>query len=199
MNTRRYGLLLLFMLCNCYSFAQTIKQIGILDIQPTVVELDATVRTVEILSSKNQSAGKFRGADVMSCLKNLINAITPDNRSKTVIIAKNNYGQQLVFSLPELLPEVSKIPPILVYRKVTGELGDTAHISDAPRQTGRVNVKEIDAYLERAVQEKIKLQIPDVKNVAFFLRQPVSLIFPTDSTAARWLGDVAMLIVAVIE
>lgn len=179
--------------------AQSLRQTGILRLLPSVVERDATVRTVELLSSKNQSAGKFRAADVASCLKVLVEQIAPDDRPKAIIIAKNEHGLQLVFSLPELLPDVAKLSPLLVYRKVVGELVDTAHIHDTPGQPGKINTKDIDAYLERAVQERIKLQFPDVKRVTALLRQPVSLIFPTDASPARWMNDVETLTVAIIE
>lgn len=196
---RRFILSFSVLLCTVFAEAQTIREIGTINIQMSVVERDASARTVEFLSSKSQSAGKFRGANVASCLKELINKIAPDDRSKTIIIAKNNFGQKLVFSLPELLPEISKIPPILVYRRVVGDIGDTVHIGDVRGQTGRVNIQEIDKYLERATQERIKLQIPDVQRVTSFLRQPVSLIFPTDASSGRWLADVDSLTIAIIE
>ncbi len=200
MHFIRFMLCYVALLLYCaFAQAQTIRTIGTINIQSSVIERDASARTVEFLSGKNQSAGKFRGANVASCLKEIIDKIEPENRSKAIIIAKNNFGQKLIFSLPELLPEISKIPPILVYRRVIGDLGDTAHISDIRGQTGRVNVQEIDKYLERATQERIKLQVPDVQRVTSFLRQPVSLIFPTDASPGRWLADVDSLTVATIE
>ncbi len=178
---------------------QTLKTIGILNIQGSVVDRDNSVRTVELVTSRNQSAGKYRAADVVSCLKEIIRKIPPAGVSKSIIIAKCRSGQQLVFSLAELLPEIQSIPPMLLYRKVVGDLTDTARIQDKPDEPGKVNVKDIDSYLERAVQQRIKLQFSAVKDAAKFLGQPISLIFPMDSTNGRWLANVETLTVAIVE
>lgn len=189
---------LLLFFCNIV-YAQTLKTIGVLNIQASVVERDNSVRTVELITSRNQSSGKFRAADVVSCLKEIIKKIPTSEVSKAIILAKSKNGQQLVFSLPELLPEIQNIPPILVYRKVIGNLTDTAIIADRPDAPGKVNVKDIDSYLERAVQQRIKLQFSSVKDVTKFLGQPISLVFPTDATNGRWLADIETLTVMTIE
>lgn len=181
------------------SYSQTLRTIGAINIQASVVDRDNSVRTVELVTSRNQSSGKYRAADVVSCLKDIIKKIPTSEVSKAVVLAKSKNGQQLVFSLAELLPEIQNIPPILVYRKVVGNLTDTAIIADRPDAPGKVNVKDIDAYLERAVQQRIKLQFSAVKDVTKFLGQPISLIFPTDATNGRWLADVETLTVVVIE
>ena len=150
--------------------------------------------STEIKLSNKKKLGDYYTYNVDEIIEPYIKDISDSLRKDIVVIAENSSGESVAASYSDFDKSTSFLPGILIYKKVTGSIGDSVRAFDKKDKKGEVDFKVIDEQLDIATKRIIYLQIKSMfSNEKNKLMMERTLIFPQDASAKRWITDVNKL------
>lgn len=166
-----------------------IREIGKINLQTDPINNVTIYYPTEFILSNKKEIAKVHSVDLIELIEEKITKISIDKSRNSVILITDYNGEVTIVSFSEILPEISIIPPMIVFDKVKGSIGDTVRVQD--NGLGNLDLGAIDAELSSATQKKIYLQMDNMpKAVIKKYFESVSIVFPTDKSTMRWINDV---------
>lgn len=185
-------LFIAFMMLISTAFTQKshkIEEIGKFNLITQPIKNVTIYYPTEFILNNNREIAKVYSLDLIELIEEKIKKIKDvDSRNMGLLIEDKNGNLSLV-SISEILQDISVIPPMIIFDKVRGSLGDTVKVQDFGM--GDLDLSAIDDELSAAIQKKIHLQmasIPEEARIKFF--ETISIVFPTDKSTQRWIHDV---------
>ncbi len=187
----RILIFLMFITISYPAKSQIGELIAEIELDPEVLADKYEYFSTEFMSARKTSLSKNYTFPLNSLIDPEIKNIQKSQRKRILIIAENGAGEKLVFTYSEIDEEITKLMPQLIFKPVTGSIGDTVKIGDVEGQRTKVDMDKFEEEFEIAVRKRIYLQMKNMnKKEKKRIFSNMSVIFPTDSTPKRWISNV---------
>lgn len=150
----------------------------------------------EFILKNKKTIAKVYSMDLIELISKKIKHIEQINTRRAGLIIKDKYNNSTIVSFSEILQDISVIPPMIIFKKVKGSIGDTIKIRD--HGMGDFDFGAIDAELSKATKKKVYLQMNNLPTKVNYF-ETISVVFPTDKSYNRWISDVQELILFEID
>jgi len=188
-------LILLVIISNVISAkAENLFEIAKIKINTAELSSNLKYYATEFYTSSKKKISKNYCFDVYEIIESHIKQLTESERKRLIIIAESDKGETVVSTIFDYDKNYAKIPPLLIYKKVTIKPGDTIRIKDKKGVKGMVDINELQDAVMLAVQRKIYLQMPNISaSMLSKTFEDSSIVFPQDQTTVRWLGKISYI------
>lgn len=184
-------LFLLFVASSQSLFQNQFQIIGKINLTAEPINNVTIYYPTEFILKNKKSVAKVYSMDLIELISKKIKNIELIETRRSGLIIKDKFQNTTIVSFSEILQDVSIIPPMIIFNKVKGSVGDTVKIQDFG--LGDLDFAAIDAELSQATKKRVQLQMsyPPAK-VDYF--STISVVFPTDKSYNRWICDVQEII-----
>lgn len=187
---------LLFFASSQILFQNQFHIIGKINLTSEPIDNVTIYYPTEFILKNKKSAAKVYSMDLIELINKKIKSLENIDTRKAGLIIKDKFNNPTIVSFSEILQDISIIPPMIVFNKVKGSLGDTVRIQD--NGLGDLDFGAIDAELSKATKKIVYLQMSNLPvKVKYF--ETISVVFPTDKSCNRWISDVQEIILFEID
>lgn len=180
------------------SFSNQLIEIGKINLLKDPINNVTIYYPTEFILSNKKSVAKVYSLDLIELLESKILSLGNGNLRNKGLIIKDKSKNNTIVSFAEIQQEISVIPPMIVFDRVRGRVGDTVKVQD--HGMGDFEFADIDAELSKSTKKKVYLQL---KNMTAKDQQKyfstISVVFPTDKSVLRWIHNVEEIIVFEIK
>lgn len=163
-----------------------------LEIAPQELMQHDALRAAEMYYKKDAAFGKFYAVPLFDIVQNALAGIAKDDYAKVFIVCSSTDGSSTSASLAELDPEQAKLPAVILIGDLDATPVNKFTVSDLEGQKGVIDTEQLlrqssqrvrlryymnDVQLKRAERKRLK-------------NAEMTVVFPRDRTAARWISNV---------
>lgn len=176
--------------CFCFFsvqlFGQNLQKIAEVDLGQEYFINPIETRTADIATSSKHSVGLYQYAEIDHLFHNFLH---PEKMNLYILEAESESGQKVVFSMTEATNTASKIPPMILIKKVKGRTGDTIIIKE---KSGKMDYESLEKEAQKFYHFKIITNIKSKDTLNNTLGE-MTLFFPQDISTQRTLKKVRKL------
>lgn len=159
-----------------------------------------SMRSAIIVTGKRE-LGKFYTIGIYALIEKHVEKLSPEDRSKALIICEAADGQHTTAALAEFDPAMAVVPAILLIGEAEATRRDSVDIRDIEGMEGVVNLRQLHRETSKLVRERFRLpncKLSDAEHKRARSAE-MMVLFPADRSSQRWLNDVSRIHLAVMD
>lgn len=188
----------IFIAASHSAYQNQIHEIGKINLITDPISNVTIYYPTEFILRNKKEIAKVYSLDLVELIEKKLAPISDIKIKSSALLITDKSGNINIVSFSELLQDISVIPPMIVFDKVRGTIGDTVTVQD--HGMGDLEFSAIDDELAVATKRRIYLQIGKIGKLErelFF--NTISIVFPTDISTNRWIHDVVEIKLIEVE